>query len=220
MIAFIDCYINSPVYNCVNQFVDVTGIPASYHIPSKFGVDSLKEISNPDCYIILGSAAHVGENSPWQKELLNFIIPKLESGIPVLGICYGHQLIADYFGSEIGYINSNQDHFDEIRTVSITDKDFLSKLALKKNDFNFAFAHSQVIQKLDPCFKSVAKSRLSSNEIIQHKTLPFVGIQAHPEASKSYLQNDLKVGESLPTILEDGQSFIRQFYTSLALKSI
>lgn len=210
MIAFIDCYINDPVNNCVNQFVEGTSIPATYHIASKFGTESLKSIKDPKCFVILGSAAHVTENNAWQSELLDFIIPKLESGIPVLGICYGHQLIAHYYGCDVGYIDEKETNYTELREVRLN-----KQLAdLRPQTLHLSYAHSQIVKTLSDQFEELGASSLFNNEIIKHKTLPFVGTQAHPEASLDFLKNKVNAGDLLDKSLSDGQKFIKSFYFS------
>ena len=204
MIAFIDCFIDIPVYNCVNQFVENTNIPSTYHVPSKFGTESLEAIKNPTCYVILGSAAHVTENHPWQKELLNFIIPKLESGIPVLGICYGHQLMANYFGCEVGYCHSDKGQIKELREIQYNN-----------SVIHMAYAHAQKVKSITSDFEVLGRSNQFDFEILKHKTLPLTSTQGHPEASKGYLQNELKVGSLLQKTLSDGENFIKDFYLGI-----
>jgi GMP synthase-like glutamine amidotransferase len=208
MISFIDCYINDPVNNCVNQFVENTGIAATYHIASKFGTESLKSSKDPKCYVILGSAAHVTENNNWQKELLEFIIPKLESGIPVLGICYGHQLIAHYYGCEVGYIDEKETNYTELREVSLDHQIW----DLKPQILHLSYAHSQLVRSLSDQFEELGHSKLFRNEIIKHKTLPFFGTQSHPEASLDFLKNKVQAGDLLEKSLSDGLKFIKSFY--------
>ena len=210
MIAFIDCYIDTPVFNCVNQFVEQTNIPSTYHVPSKFGTDSLNAIKDPKCFVVLGSAAHVTENPVWQSELLNFIIPKLESGVPVLGICYGHQLLAQHYGCRVDYINFAKENFKELRAVQLNKA--IGNLI--PQTLHMAYAHSQVVKEISNQIEAIGHSNFSEFEIIKHKTLPFLGTQAHPEASRAYLKNELMVGEHLNKVINDGQSFISEFYYS------
>lgn len=208
MIAFIDCYIDTPVFNCVNQFTENTCIPSTYHVASKFGTASLKVIKDPKCYVILGSAAHVTQNLPWQQELLDFIIPKLESGIPVLGICYGHQLMASYYGCDVGFIDQDETHYKELREVQLLKN--LGNQEIQK--LHFAYAHSQIVKSITNDFDVLGSSHRFPYEILKHKKLPLVSTQAHPEASRDYLKDELKVGEYLEKTLKDGQSFILNFY--------
>jgi GMP synthase-like glutamine amidotransferase len=209
MISFIDCYIQSPVNHCVNQFIQRSNIPCTYHAPSQFGTNSLKSEKTPNAYVILGSAAHVTEMKSWQANLIEFIIPKLESGIPVLGICYGHQLIAHHYGSNVAYTDIEKTHYKEARKISIS-KDFWNYKS--NHTFSLAYAHSQIVTKLSDQFEQLADSHRFQNEIIKHKSLPFYGLQAHPEASRDFLINDANIKINQDKILNNGHEFIMNFY--------
>ncbi len=209
MIAFIDCFVNAPVNHCINYFTQKSNIPSSYHMPSKYGLDSLKKCP-ASCYIILGSSSNVDQRLPWHKDLLSFIIPKIESNTPTLGICFGHQLIADYYGSVIENIDSNCSKKEQIRDVCFTKNTFNYK---KDETIKLAYAHSQVITKLSDEFETFLESKDFKYEGIKHKKYPFWGVQAHPEASNQFLaeelgmDRDVKVSEVCP----DGINFIMSF---------
>lgn len=209
MIAFIDCYIETPVNHCVNQFTEKSLIPSTYHMVSQFGIESLLNIEEPICYIILGSAAHVSDKYKWQEDLLKFIIPKLNKGIPVLGLCYGHQLLAKYFGSEISYICEDESISKQARTVKLTKG--LWSFELNKQ-FKLGYAHAQVISKLGSNLEELGCSSSFNFEIIKHRTLPFFGTQAHPEASISFLKEDAQIQIEVEEILNDGYEFLLEFY--------
>ncbi len=55
-----------------------------------------------DAYIITGSRKGVYDNEPWIAALAAFADRALEAGRKVVGICFGHQLMAHFFGGEAG----------------------------------------------------------------------------------------------------------------------
>lgn len=53
-----------------------------------------------DAYVITGSRDSVYDDKPWIPALANFVEQALDAGSKVVGICFGHQLIAHFFGGE------------------------------------------------------------------------------------------------------------------------
>ncbi len=56
------------------------------------------EPSACDAYVITGSRHSVYEDLPWIGELAEFVGNAITTGQKIVGICFGHQLIAHYFG--------------------------------------------------------------------------------------------------------------------------
>lgn len=212
MIAFIDCYIEEPVYNCVNDFVQNTQIPATYHAVSKFGIDSLKQLHNTTHYIILGSASHVHENLDWHKELLDFILPVIQNQTPVLGICFGHQLLAHHYGCTVDYYNHDQTVEKTIRKIQ-TQKSFFNFEA--NTDLYLPYAHGQSVRELSDSFEVLAGSKEHPHDIVRLKDSNYYGIQAHPESSLPFIQNDVlnKYSIGPQSIKNLGTQFLLDFYT-------
>ena len=154
-IAFIDCFINDPVNHCVNDLIEKYELSATYHMPSKFGINSLKLLNDTNVFIILGSASHVYENLLWHQELLDFIIPRINSGSYVLGICFGHQLIANHYGCEVGYIEKDKSNFDIIRELKFKE----SCLGFSTGStLELAYSHAQIVKTITEDFQVLASS--------------------------------------------------------------
>ena len=52
--------------------------------------------------IVTGSAAMVTDRHPWSERTAAWLRDAAHAGMPLLGICYGHQLIAHALGGEVG----------------------------------------------------------------------------------------------------------------------
>ena len=71
-------------------FVDVEG---GHELPSREGFAGA---------IVTGSAAMVTDRHPWSERTAHWLHDAAHAGMPLLGICYGHQLIAHALGGEVG----------------------------------------------------------------------------------------------------------------------
>jgi anthranilate synthase/aminodeoxychorismate synthase-like glutamine amidotransferase len=119
-----------------------------------------------------------------------------EAGIPVLGVCLGHQAIGEVFGGRI--IRARTIMHGKVSRISHDGRGVFRGLS---QPFEATRYHSLVI---DPsCVPAVLEvsARTDDGEImgVRHRTLPITGIQFHPESiltreGKKLLANFLALG--------------------------
>ena len=54
-----------------------------------------------DAYLITGSRDSVYDDAPWIIELVSFVERAMAAGKKIIGICFGHQLMAHFFGGRV-----------------------------------------------------------------------------------------------------------------------
>jgi GMP synthase (glutamine-hydrolysing) len=62
----------------------------------------LPDPSAPAGVVVTGSPAMVSDREAWSERAGEWLVRSLEAGTPILGICYGHQLLAQALGGEVG----------------------------------------------------------------------------------------------------------------------
>lgn len=102
-----------------------------------------------------------------------------ETKIPVLGICFGHQLIGMLFGAFASRMREDRDW----QTIeSFVDSPLLNRLP---TEFEMMEDHCETIS-IPSDFVLVGSSDACVNEIMQHRELPIYGVQFHPEVSGNH----------------------------------
>ena len=97
-------------------------------------------------------------------------------GIPLLGICYGGEIISLTFGGSIHKIERIQG----VEQIRVLEENILIP---KRGTVQVYESHAYRVSKLPREFKSVASSRYSSHELFLHTTKKIYGTQFHPENS-------------------------------------
>lgn len=100
---------------------------------------------------------------------------------PVLGICFGHQLLGLLHGSKGSRMREDRD-WQEIEVF--VESPLFDKLP---NVFEMMEDHCESVS-IAPEFQLVASSDACVNEAMQHVSKPFFGVQFHPEVSGNFGQ--------------------------------
>lgn len=211
-ICVIDPAVKEPATPCFNQLMErYPALRFSYHLPALMGAASLSLIDPPDAILILGSASFVGEKLVWQTEIFNYVRDMLFKGIPTLGVCFGHQLVAQGFGAAI------QPVFEDNRKLAgVRNMKFNVQLGSIPAGAELAVAinHRQEIKELPSDFEALASSDAVKYEMIRHRTLPFWGIQGHPEASVFFMMEYIGGlnSDEMARAAKGGQIFLNNFF--------
>ena len=137
-----------------------------YNTPAKI----IKEI-NPKGIIFSGGPASVyAKDAPKPDKQL------FQMGKPILGICYGHQVLVDNFGGKVKRANSRE--YGRAGLVIDDKADLFKNLG---QGINCWMSHGDAAEKLPEGFKVLAHTENSRSAAIGNKDRQFYGIQFHPE---------------------------------------
>ena len=96
----------------------------------------------------------------------------------ILGICLGHQCIAQFFGGKV--IKSQNPTHGKTSQISFKQKSKLFKDI--PEGFNATRYHSLIVENLPECLKATAQTKDNIIMALEHSKLPIYGVQFHPEA--------------------------------------
>ncbi|ELY78756.1 type 1 glutamine amidotransferase [Natrinema pallidum] len=126
-----------------------------------------------DGVVVTGSRSSVYWDDDWMRPVKEWVGEAIDRGIPFLGVCWGHQLLAEVLGGtvedmgvyEVGY--SEIEHTGESRLFDGIDETFLSFTS-----------HSDAVTALPPGADPLAANDYSNHGFRKDRVF---GVQFHPE---------------------------------------
>ena len=105
-----------------------------------------------------------------------------ETGIPLMGVCLGHQTIGQAFGGKV--VRCHEIVHGKMGTMHHTGQGLFAGLP---SPFEATRYHSLVVERdsLPDCLEITAELEDGTIMGLQHKTLPIHGVQFHPESIRS-----------------------------------
>lgn len=134
-----------------------------------------------------------GPGIPKQAGHLMKIIDYYQRKIPVLGICLGHQAIAEYFHGDI--VKARRPMHGKLSKIAHNGDAIFMDIPEKLNVVRY---HSLICTNLPDALHVIAKTKSNETMAIKHKNLPIYGLQFHPEAVLT--QYGLKILENWKNI--------------------
>ncbi|MDC5703040.1 aminodeoxychorismate/anthranilate synthase component II [Vibrio europaeus] len=179
MLLIIDNY-DSFTYNLYQYFCEL-GAEVKVMRNDEITLEEIESL-NPTHLVI-----SPGPCTPNEAGISLSVIEHFAGKLPILGVCLGHQAIAQVFGGEV--VRARQVMHGKTSPIRHNDRSVFSTL---NNPLTVTRYHSLVVKNdtLPDCFELTAWTELedgSMDEIMgyQHKTLPIDAVQFHPESIKT-----------------------------------
>jgi GMP synthase-like glutamine amidotransferase len=131
-----------------------------------------------DGWLITGSRHGAYEDHPWIPPLEQFIRDAYWAHVPLVGICFGHQIVAQAMGGKV-------EPYPEGWAVGATDYTFGDK-TLRLNAW-----HRDQVTELPPMAKVVASNDFCTNAALLYGDRAFT-VQAHPEFRPEFIGGLMK----------------------------
>ncbi len=149
-------------------------------LPCNVPLKKIKE-SHPKGIILSGGPASIYEkNAP--------LCPKeiFELNIPILGICYGMQLMAHLRGGKVAA--SSKREFGHATLKQLRSSPLFNDI---KKEINVWMSHGDKIESLPEGFNPIAKTDNSPIAVMEEKNKHFYGLQFHPEVAHTEHGTDI-----------------------------
>ncbi|NMN66967.1 GMP synthase (glutamine-hydrolysing) [Candidatus Pelagibacter ubique] len=122
-----------------------------------------------------------GPLNVYQNDKFKFDKKILKVGLPILGICFGHQILSKELGGRVKKSKHREFGLATINKISnsVLTKNFFNQ----KNISNVWMSHADQVSKMPKNFKVIASTKNSKLTIIENSKNNFYGVQFHPEVT-------------------------------------
>lgn len=161
-----------------------------------------------DAIVILGSAASVHDRFDWLAALRRWLEPVVSGQVPLplLGICFGHQLIGHIAGAEVGFLREDRSKLTAVQTTR-----FLGSNIWPDGEKIVVASHREEVKTVPPGYRVVASRAESQRDAFEHESLPIFTTQFHPEARHAFITRQ-GIADRVPSrVVEDGRGVISRF---------
>jgi GMP synthase (glutamine-hydrolysing) len=107
-------------------------------------------------------------------------------GLPVLGICYGMQVIAQMLGGKVKHTKGRQ--YGKVELFTDENRDLFAQLP---GNFTCWASHGDYVNKMPPGFKTSAHSMSAPIMAIANRQRKIYGVQFHPEVTHTEKGNQI-----------------------------
>jgi len=168
----------------------------TYETVSPLKGDALPDPATLEAILITGSKAGVYDDEPWMAPLMDFIRGAAKARTPMVGICFGHQAVANALGARVEKADAGWGlgrHEYDITAAPAWMDGFAGKT------FALGVSHQDQVLSLPPGAHVIARSDFTPFAALDYGDIPAISFQGHPEFEDDYSAAlyDIRLGNPL-----------------------
>ena len=140
-----------------------------------------------DAWLITGSKFGVYDPEPWIEPLKDFLRKTRDARVPMIGVCFGHQIMAEAFGGSAA--KSDKGWGCGVHDYAIHQKP--SWLKMDQDSFAMHAMHQDQVLSLPEDASVLASSSFCENAMVAYgdPEQPYaISIQPHPEFTRGFAE--------------------------------
>ena len=131
------------------------------------------ELAEFDAYLVPGSKYGVYDETPWMAPLRTFLNDARAAGKPLLGICFGHQIMADTFGGKAA--KAGHGLCVGVRRFEVAGQEIRTQVC-----------HQDQVVEVPPGARVIGGADYCVNGVIEYD-FPAMSMQFHPEYPEEFV---------------------------------
>lgn len=138
---------------------------------------------NCEAVLITGSPFGVYDSTPWMDPLRGFIREAFATGTPMIGVCFGHQIIADALGGDVRKSDKGWGVGRHTYDVNGT-RDWMHDAGAT---VSLSVSHQDQVVNPPVGAVTLARSAHTDHAMLAYEGAPVISIQGHPEFSDTFV---------------------------------
>lgn len=145
--------------------------------------EALPRPTECEAVVITGSPVGVYDQTPWMDPLRGFIRESFATRTPMIGVCFGHQIIADAMGGDVGKSAKGWGLGRHVYDVMAT-RDWMAGAG---KTVALSVSHQDQVITPPKGAVTLARSAHTDHAMLAYDDAPVMSLQGHPEFSDEFV---------------------------------
>jgi GMP synthase-like glutamine amidotransferase len=145
--------------------------------------EALPDAAACEAVVITGSPAGVYDQTPWMDPLRDFVRGAFAAKTPMVGVCFGHQIIADAMGGDVRKSDKGWGvgrHTYEV----LAHRPWMAGAG---SAVSLAVSHQDQVITPPAGAVTLARSAHTDHAILEYEAAPVMSVQGHPEFGDEFV---------------------------------